>query len=197
VAGIPAGKRAMRVEAEQVDGLFGLRAGDRFDLIATLPIETKQSERAMQQFGGVYASQLALQAQLLNWQKQATVRVLVQNGVIVQPMATRQVPVFAKTLTQGGVTRSRPVQEIVLAVEPSEVAALTEAIAVGAAIVSVPRSGRPDDDPRSITPESRPWSPFGATGVAGAGGGSTTSGSVTTVETIRGAQRELTAVRAR
>lgn len=203
VGGIPAGKRALRVEADRVDGLFGLRAGDRFDLVATVPIEAGPGDKAMQSFGGVHAPQLALQAQLLNWQKQATVRVLVQNGVVVQPMTTRQVPVFSRTLTQGGVTRTRPVQEVVLAVDPGEVAPLTEAIAVGATVMSVPRSGRSDDDPRSVTPESRPWSPFATPGLAGgaalrpgtaASGAAPGSGPVTMVETIKGGRRELTAV---
>src|SRR5262245_34312096 len=34
VGGIPAGKRAIRIAAEKVAGLYGLRAGDRFDLLA-------------------------------------------------------------------------------------------------------------------------------------------------------------------
>ena len=84
--------------------------------------------------GGAYGAQLALQARLSNWQKQATVHVLVQNGVIVEPLVTRQVPVFSRSLTQGGITRMRPVQEAVIAVEPDEVARLTEAMAVDARV---------------------------------------------------------------
>src|SRR5258705_546145 len=37
VAGIPAGKRAVRISADKVDGLYGLHAGDPFDLLATMP----------------------------------------------------------------------------------------------------------------------------------------------------------------
>src|SRR5438309_4124327 len=39
VAGIPPGKRAIRISADRVDGLYGLNAGDRFDIVATLPID--------------------------------------------------------------------------------------------------------------------------------------------------------------
>lgn len=210
VGGIPTNKRAIRVEADKVGGLFGLQPGDRFDLVSTIPIDAgnNANANAFQNLGGAYAPQLQLQAQLTNWRKQAVVRILVQNGSIVQPLVTRQVPVFANSLTQGAVTRMRPVQEIVIAVDPDEVAPLTEAMAVGAVVSAVPRSGRPDDDPRSRTPESRPTSPlatgpFGAPPPAtdpaasdapGTGGTMPMSGSVAMVERISGLKRELAAV---
>lgn len=221
VAGIPAGKRAIRVEADKVEGLFGLRAGDRFDLVATLPISPTGAGNRNQNFnvGGAFAPQLAIQAQLSNWQKQATVRVLVQNGVIVEPMTTRQVPVFSRTLTQGAITRMRPVQEIVIAIDPDEVARLTEAMAVDAKVSTVPRSGRPDDPPNSVTPDLKPVSPFATPGLmtASAGGAvsvgtdpaddqpavmdmpkaAAASTPFTMVETISGNTRELKAVPSR
>src|SRR5436190_5778332 len=46
-AGIPAGKRAIRISAERVDGLFGLNAGDRFDILATLPIDAAGGGRSL------------------------------------------------------------------------------------------------------------------------------------------------------
>lgn len=195
VAGIPAGKRAIRVPAEKVEGLYGLRIGDRFDLIATLAIDSGGRGGAQNfNFGGVYGPQLALQARLSNWQKQATVRVLAQNAVIVEPLVTRQVPVFSSSLTQAGVTRMRPVQEIVIAVDPDEVASLTEAMAVDAKISTVPRSGRPDDPAGSRTPGLTPVTPF--TGPTTAGGPEHVRGSepFAVVETITGPSRALTAV---
>jgi Flp pilus assembly protein CpaB len=202
VAGIPAGKRAIRVPADKVEGLYGLHAGDRFDLVATLPIEGRGAAGQNFNFSGVYGQQLALQARLTNWQKQATVRVMVQNGVVVEPMITRQVPVFSNTLTQGGITRMKPVQEIVIAIDPDEVARLTEAMAVEAKISCVPRSGRPDDPINSVTPDLRPTSPFAGSGGAGLAATSGSAGApaaigstpFSMVETISGTKRELTAV---
>jgi hypothetical protein len=194
VAGIPAGKRAIRVPADKVEGLYGLRVGDRFDLVATLAIDGARGGSPAQafNFGGLYGQQLALQARLSNWQKQATVRVMAQNGVVVEPMTTRQVPVFSASLTQGGIVRMRPVQEIVIAIDPGEVAPLTEAMAVDAKISCVPRSGRPDDPVNSKTPGLRPTSPFSGPGTGGLG---TRSGDpFAVVETIMGPKRELTAV---
>lgn len=166
VAGVPPGKRAMRIEADQVKGLYGLNIGDRFDLVATIPIEAKTGAKGLK-IGGAYQEMLTLQAELTNWMKQATVRVLVQNGVLVEPLTTRSVPVTATTLTKGSVTKTRPVQEYVIAVDPREVALLTQAIAVKAQINAVPRSGQPGDPEDSHTPDLQPWHPYG--GLAGAG----------------------------
>jgi len=199
VAGIPAGKRAIRVPADRVEGVYGLHNGDRFDLVATMPID---ASRASQSFnvGGVYSEQLSVQARLSNWQKQATVRVLVQNGVIVEPMTTRQVPILQASLTEHSAVRMRPVQEVVIAIDPEEVARLTEAMAVDAKISMVPRSGRPDDPGDSRTPDLRPVSPF-----SGPGSGAPVSAysdrasdqdppPFSVVETIMGRKRALTAV---
>jgi len=198
VAGIPAGKRAVRIPADKVDGVYGLHPGDRFDLVATMPIDSTRGSQAFN-VGGVYGDQLALQARLSNWQKQATVRVLVQNGVIVEAMTTRQVPMIQSSLTEGGRVRTRPVQEGVIAIEPEEVARLTEALAVDAKISMVPRSGRPDDPPNSTTPDLDPVSPFANQSVGLSddrlSAGPAQNGSAfSVVETIMGPKRSLTAV---
>ena len=186
VAGIPAGKRAIRVSTDRVDGLFGLNAGDRFDIVATMPIDSADGGRSLG-FSGPYSQEIALETQLSNWEKQATVRVIVQNAVIVEPMVARSVPVTT-TSAQAAAARARAVQEAVIAVSPSEVALLTEAMAVDARLSSIPRSGRPDDPVNSRTPDLRPFSPFAAPG-----GGNRTN-AFSTVETIMGPKRAVTAV---
>lgn len=196
-AGIPAGQRAIRVSADRVEGLYGLHRGDRFDLLATMPIDASRggSPQAFN-FAGAYGQQLALEARLSNWQKQATVRVMVQNGVIVEPMTVRAVPTSGASLTEGTVTRTRPVQEAVIAINPEDVARLTEAMVVEARITAVPRSGRPDDRIDSRTPDLRPVSPFTdpRLSVDGSGDASGEPGALRMVETIMGQKRELTAV---
>ena len=186
VAGIPAGKRAIRVSAERVEGLYGLNAGDRFDIVATLPIDAADGGRSLN-FSGPYSQEIALETQLSNWEKQATVRVIVQNAVIVEPMVARGVPVTT-TSAQAAAARARAVQEAVIAVSPSEVALLTEAMAVDARLSSIPRSGRPEDPVNSRTPDLRPFSPFAAPG------GDNKSNAFSTVETIMGPKRAVTAV---
>ncbi len=201
VAGIPAGKRAVRISADKVDGLYGLHSGDRFDLLATMPIDATQSGGGQTfNFAGVYSQQLALQARLSNWDKQATVRVIVQSAVIVEPMTTRGIPIYQTSLTEGSATRVRPVQEAVIAIDPDEVALLTEAMAVGARLTTIPRSGRPDDPINSRTPDLNPVSPFtrpGTGGLRAAESGIATDEEAkdfSVVETIMGQKRALTAV---
>jgi Flp pilus assembly protein CpaB len=191
VAAVPPGKRAMRIEADQVKGLYGLHIADRFDLVATIPIESKAGTKGLK-IGGAYQEVLALQAELTNWMKQATVRVLVQNGQLVQPLITRQVPISANTLQQGAVTRMRPIQEYVIAVDPQEVALLTQAIAVKAQINAVPRSGQPGDVEDSRTPDLQPWHPYG--GLTGTGDSASDAfgkiPKLTMVETIAGHRKK-------
>lgn len=198
VAGIPAGKRAVRISADRVEGLYGLHAGDRFDLIATMPIDAGGNSSQSLGFSGPYSQELALQARLSNWDKQATVRVILQNAVIVEPMSTRGIPVTQSSLTEGTATRVRPVQEAVVAIDPDEVAPLTEAIAVEARLTSVPRSGRPDDPQNSRTPDLRPVSPFSNQDAGVASDGDERGGqpqkNFNVVETIMGQKRALTAV---
>ena len=199
VGGIPAGKRAVRISGDRVDGLFGLNPGDRFDLLATLPIDGNRGGGQSLNFGGVYGQEMALEAHLSNWQKQATVRVMVQNAVIVEAMGVRGVPMSQSSLTEGSVTRMRPVQEAVIAINPEEVARLAEALAVDAKITAVPRSGRPDDRVDSPTPDLHPVSPFTNPESGRRFGGASSTGAgpdapFKLVETIMGQKRELTAV---
>lgn len=161
VAGIPAGKRALRLEAEKIGGLVGLNPGDRFDVVATQAVDPQAAgaRPSALDLGGAYGAllsqQLALQNQTLRRQ-QAIVRVVVQSGVVVSPLETRNVPVSSSTLTSGLRTTTRPVQEMVIAISPEEVAPLTESIAVGAQLTCLPRSGLPDDPQGSVTPGSVP-----------------------------------------
>jgi len=192
--------RGGRSQSLEVD-LDGALGGDRFDLLATMPIDATQSGGGQTfNFAGVYGQQLALQARLSNWDKQATVRVIVQSAVIVEPMTTRGVPIYQTSLTEGSATRVRPVQEVVIAIDPDEVALLTEAMAVNARLTTIPRSGRPDDPVNSRTPDLSPVSPFmrpGAGGLRAGEPGAPTDedgNAFSVVETIMGQKRALTAV---
>ncbi|MBX3469840.1 MAG: hypothetical protein KF878_23440 [Planctomycetes bacterium] len=192
VAGIPAGKRALRLEAAKVQGLIGLRPGDRFDLVSTVPIDPSRlaGRNAMPNVGGAYGGLLAQQMALAsgaNGQKQANVRVVVQSGVVVSPVETRAVPISTMSLTQGARTQTRPVQEMVIAIDPTEVAPLTEAMAINAVLTCLPRSGRPDDPADSTTP--------GLTAdLTRVPGLSTKAPQLTLVDHIQGECRELIAV---
>ena len=62
---------------------------------------------------------------------------------MVTPVKIRNMPTISTSLTQGTTMRNIPVQEIVLAVDPEEVAPLAEAMDLKYEITCVARSGRP------------------------------------------------------
>lgn len=191
VAGIPPGKRALRIEASKVRGVFGLKLGDQFDVLATMPIDPK--ELGDVKLGGVYSDQLAIEAGVTNWKKQATVRVIVQNGLVVQPVESRVGTQATRSVVGGARVQTKPVDEIVIAVDPDEVAPLAEALAVGANLTCVPRSGHVEETHDSKTPSSTPRTPFSAA----RGEESDLDGMfrpMTVIESISGQERTVVAV---
>jgi hypothetical protein len=139
-AGIPIGKVGILVAADKIAGLFGLNTNDHFDVSATTPVDPK-----------VFDSALGPQAPMLRiatgGAKTASVKIIVQDGVVVMPVHTRLAPMQTTGLMNGQRTTTRPVQEIFIAVAPDEVAPLDEAIAVNAELQAIIHSSRPDNRP--------------------------------------------------
>lgn len=158
--GIPPGKRALRIDVELVRGIIGLNPGDRFDLIAARDIESPRPSAVVTRagegpsFSGVYSDLLPKSAGAPSSKgaKRARVDVIVQNGVVVSPIETRFIPTSSSSLTGGQVNATRPVQEMIIALAPPEVAPLMAAIRLKADLTCVARSGHPDDPVESLTP---------------------------------------------
>lgn len=121
VAGIPAGKRALRIDASKVNGIIGLRRGDRFDLVATL--RPRRGAPASVSGAGLAP--------------RARVHQVVVDGAVVEPLSQRRLPAASGAGTV--------VQEMVIAVAPDEVPLLTEALELASRIDCVPRSGHPEE----------------------------------------------------
>lgn len=129
--GIPSDLRGMRLALDRVSGCIGLRPGDRFDLFATSALAPAQ---------GAPRSGVA-------WPPgRSNVRALVEDGMIVTGIETRSVPTVTPSALGPGRTESRSVQEVVIAVRPDEVPAVTAALAQGTKLDCIPRSGRPNED---------------------------------------------------
>jgi Flp pilus assembly protein CpaB len=164
-AGIPPGKRAITLEAEKIKGVASFKAGDHLDIVGTIALDDKK--------GGTANGVVTVSTGQARMMKHAAVLVLVQDGVVVSPVTLRQVPTTTSSLTGGQMTRARAVQEVVIALDPKEIAKLTEALALNEEVMAVGRSGRPDDPgASSITPERPPPR-------------------VTVVETLVGSKRRL------
>jgi Flp pilus assembly protein CpaB len=169
VAGIPPGKRAVALDVTKVQGVVYLNAGDHFDLLASWPVDL---ERALTggRGGSVSSPNPALHAEIHNRPKRAGVNTIVHNGLVVQ----KAQPV--KTPPRRSIGRPLPEQEIIIAVEPEEIAALTEALTTDAEITCVARSGQlGDPGAASVTPGSNPIP------------------KVTTVDTFTGSKRHTVA----
>lgn len=153
--GTPPGKRAVTLSVEHLSGFDGLKSGDRVDLLATVPIETLPPTGQV----GLQAKELVVQAEYAKMRKRASVRVLAEDAVVVSPLHTRERPITSTTLMGGTQTRTVPVQEVVIAVNPDEVAKVGEAQGMHLDIDVVVRSGRPDDPDKSVpTPGADPLS---------------------------------------
>jgi Flp pilus assembly protein CpaB len=150
-AGVPAGKRAMTIEASKLNGIYGLQPGDHFDLVASIPVDKLSS------FGGADWNRLPASAQSVPHddkpKQRLEARMLARNAVVVSPVTTRAKPVVSSSLTSGQQTHMVPIAEIVIAVAEDEVAPLADALGLTVAITCVAHSGRPEDKAVATLPE--------------------------------------------
>jgi Flp pilus assembly protein CpaB len=170
VGAIAPGKRAFTIETDKVQGLFGLKVEDRFDMMGLIKISSKKGQSA-----GLIGS-TATAAQTGDEFIQPTM--LVKNGTIIVPVRIREVPYSQTSLTAGTTTRTKPVRETVIAIDMEEVQGLAQAISMNAELFVVPRSGQPGGEEK----ENKNFNM-----------GLMTSG-VAVVETIKGNERSREAV---
>lgn len=208
-AGIPPGKRALRINVDLVGGIIGLNPGDRFDLIAASTVEPlakiigpASSNDDIPTAAGFYG---ALMQRRKTRQRLPTgpmrsepkVDVIVQGGSVVNPLETRLIPTSSTSLTAGQITGTRPVQEMVIALAPEEVAPLMAALRMKADLTCVARSGRPEDPQDSLTPGLAPAALDDEVDTAELELEASTDsqfGDITLVETLVGGVRTLAAV---
>jgi hypothetical protein len=140
--GTPSGKEAITLDvaACKLQGVHDLREGDHVDLLASIPVDMPGGQHAGNHpgFNVVSAPDMAFLP------KRGLVRTLVHDGVVVQKVTPRSKPISSSSLTQGTMTRTVPVEEIVIAVEPMEAKLLSEAIGLQYEITCLARSGRPE-----------------------------------------------------
>ena len=149
-AGIPPGKRSFVFEAERVRGISDLRPGDHFDIVGSLPI-TEAPAASSSNTGNLLGADLVVSpasGPVEGKTKRAAVRPLVRDGVTLTAVATRQIPA-AK-----GARAAQPktVTEITIAIDPTEVSVLTEALAVDSSLTCVARTGQPTAEKEAELP---------------------------------------------
>lgn len=169
--GVPPGKVSFVLDVEKVAGIRDLRIGDHVNLLGSQVVDDDkmlEKIRDHRENQGMYGAQAAG----LGLTRHAGVTPLVQDGVVVLPVTSRQVPVPGSIIGHDGKPKTRVIEEVMIAIDPREVAPLTEALAVHAGVCCVAHSGYPNDRP-APTP------------------GYTPPPRVKTVETIRGNKREV------
>jgi Flp pilus assembly protein CpaB len=130
---IEPGKRAIVVEADRIQGVQGLRQGDRFDLLMAVPHTNRHTHSLIVDRDGVPVTSAVETVLLIN------------NGAVIGGVTERKEEYKSQEGVLGGsVYKNRTIREISLAVEPNEVAKLTSALASGQSLIAVVRSGRPD-----------------------------------------------------
>ena len=140
VGGTPEGKRAITLDASKLKGVHGLKEGDHVDMLASIPVDMPGAGHSN---SGQFGTKVVSTPDVALLPKRSLVRPLVQDGVVVTPVTLRNMPISSSSLMQGTTTHTVPVQEIVLAVDPEEVAPLAEAMDLKYEITCVARSGRP------------------------------------------------------
>jgi Flp pilus assembly protein CpaB len=134
---IPPGKVSLTLERTKIQGISGLQQQDRIDLTATIPVETPKAS-------GNLAKGILQEAQMAAMEKLARVRVLATNAVLIE-FTQHDKAITSRSISNGTQVKKVPVEEVVLAVSPEEVAPIQEALSTDVAISCVVRSGQPGD----------------------------------------------------
>lgn len=147
--GTPPGKLAMTLDASKLKGMcYDLKAGDHVVLQASTAVDMPGAGHSN---SGQLGTKMVATPDMLLLPKRSFIRTLVQDGVVVMPVQTRNVPISSSSLTQGATTRTMPVQEIIIAVDPQDVPLLNEAIDLKYEITCLAQSGRPVPVPSSTS----------------------------------------------
>ena len=146
--GTPEGKLAITLDAGTLKGLvYDLKEGDHVVLQASTAVDMPGAGHSN---SGRLGTNVVATPDMTLLPKRSLVVTLVQDGVVVTPVHTRNMPISSTSLTQGMTTRTVPVQEIVIAVDPQEVAPLDEAMDLKYEITCMARSGRPVSVPSPV-----------------------------------------------
>ena len=153
MAAIPPGKRALTLNRTKIQGIdFGLKPGDHLDLVVTIPMDPGKALSNLHVAS--YYSDPSTFPTLMDPQNKMAVKVLAQNSTVIAPLVTGRAPA-------GPTPSGAPPQDIILAVDPEEVAPLTRALAGNLEIMAVTRSGDPGDPGASLqTPGTNPGLKF-------------------------------------
>ncbi|MDX1971112.1 MAG: hypothetical protein SFY68_01135 [Candidatus Sumerlaeia bacterium] len=128
------GKRGLIIRADKITGVYGMKAGDTFDLLLTV--------NGSRVAGGATSSILGSVVPSSGGASQTIV--VVNNGRVLRPVSTRMESREVRRGMIGAQTETQqfPIDEIAIEVAPEEVPTLTAAIASNSELLAVVRSGQ-------------------------------------------------------
>jgi len=144
-AAIPPGKRSFVLPVEKITGIATLQPGDHFDIVGSLAVDDKKNPTGSTPKDLINSAMVVSPTGQPYPPKRSVVRSLVANGLVLTPPTIRLVPTGASTSLAGGAPpKTKPVQEIAIAIDADEVAILADALKVDASLTCVARSGQPN-----------------------------------------------------
>lgn len=128
----PPGKRGITVRADKITGAYALQTGDTFDLLLTVNSRSAAATSSLLGATGVTGTTTS-----------STILV-VNGGVVLRTVTPRMEAREVRKGIMGAETeiQQTPVNELAIAIDPSEVATLTAAISSNQELVAVVRSGQ-------------------------------------------------------
>ncbi len=202
-AGIPPGKRALRMAAKDLPGLHGLKQGDAFDVVMAIEVEIEEPRvasvaAARSTIEGPYAPLVGALGGVTPAAKvvrrRAEVRTLVKAGVVVEPISTRKEIETSSSLMRGTRHEAKPIEEIVIAVDPDEVSALQQALAIKATLHVAMRSGQTATDANPVEERDIPDLDVEIVPPGSASAVNPSNPTVRIIEVIQGGKKKLLAV---
>ncbi|PQO27293.1 hypothetical protein C5Y96_17265 [Blastopirellula marina] len=154
VGGVPTGMKAYTLEASKLVGIHGLNIGDKFDLLASVPVEKVSSGGALSA-NGLLSASLIVDAQPARSrdQERSETHLIASDAQLITPVYRRAKTTSSSSLLNGTSSRTAPVEEVVLAVHELDVPSVTEVLGMNVPLTVVAHSGRPVAEQDNTAPE--------------------------------------------
>lgn len=143
----PDGMRAVTLDATKLTGVHALNAGDRIDLMASLPLGEEQT----------VSISLPNQSSNRDASRGGSEPVLLaQDAMVLKPVYVRNEASTSSSLTQGTRVQNIPKYEVAIAVAADDVIPLQDALNRSLKITCITQSMKPKGDAPAVTPTSDP-----------------------------------------
>lgn len=136
----PPGMQSMTLESSSIAGLHGLKLGDKVDLIASVPHDMLgEFDPSHKPRSGV---QFVTRSKASDPPQAVVERTIAQSAILLTPVRIRQKPSTTSSLTEGQRVQNIPVEEVVLALTPSDIPHVKKALHKGLSVMAVAQSGQ-------------------------------------------------------